>query len=158
MSDVCSHAPADRRRTPSQVQALVAAAEANWAAEGERMTEPRRRVFEMLLQAGEPVKAYHLMDHYAEGGHAAKPPTVYRALEFLTRKGLVHRIASTNAFVACSSGDVAHTAAFLICSCCGATAEVAPPEHMGLSAAAEDEGFVIDHTTVEILGRCRACR
>ncbi|OYW37449.1 MAG: hypothetical protein B7Z42_10080 [Brevundimonas sp. 12-68-7] len=48
-------------------------------------------------------------------GHIAKPATVYRALEFLDRLGLLHRIASISSYVACSGYAHRHTAAFLIC-------------------------------------------
>src|SRR5690606_22929917 len=100
-------------------------AEARCVRRGERMTDPRRRVLELLLASGEPVKAYDLIAAYGADGQAAKPPTVYRALEFLERQGLAHRIASISAYVACSHGERAHAAAFLICDCCGATEEVA---------------------------------
>jgi Fur family zinc uptake transcriptional regulator len=59
---------------------------------GERMTQPRRRALELLLEAGKPMKAYDLIANFGEDGKAAKPPTVYRALDFLSRQGLAHRI------------------------------------------------------------------
>lgn len=122
------------------------------------MTPPRRRVLELLLEAGEAVKAYDLIARFGEGGVAAKPPTVYRALEFLERTGLAHRIASISAYVACSVGDRAHAAAFLICDCCGATQEVTPPHGEALQQAAFGAGYLIERTTIEGHGRCPACR
>jgi len=130
-------------------------------AEGERMTAPRRRVLELLLEAGEPVKAYDLIARYGADGQAAKPPTVYRALEFLERKGMAHRIASISAYVACTSpedGDAGHAAAFLICDCCGATEEVTAPTGQTFSLAADAAGYAIERTTIEGHGRCPACR
>jgi len=127
-------------------------------AEGERMTPPRLRVLQMLLAAGEPVKAYDLIARFGENGQPAKPPTVYRALEFLERKGLAHRIASISAYVACTSGSADHAAAFLICDCCGATAEVSAPVTDALTRAADAAGYAIDRTTIEAHGRCPACR
>jgi len=127
------------------------------------MTAPRRRVLELLLTAGEPVKAYDLIARYGLEGQAAKPPTVYRALEFLERKGMAHRIASISAYVACTAvedGDGAgtHAAAFLICDCCGATQEVPAPVGQSFALAAEAAGYVIERTTIEGHGRCSACR
>ena len=52
------------------------------------------------------------------------PITVYRALDFLRDNGLVHRIESRNAFVACVNnhgGD--DLVVFLICERCGAVGE-----------------------------------
>ena len=67
----------------------------------ERLTAPRRRVLELLLESDGPMKAYDLIAAYGEGGEPAKPPTVYRALEFLERLGFAHRIESLNAYVPC---------------------------------------------------------
>ena len=101
-------------------------AEARCAQTQERLTTPRRRVLELLLQAGQPVKAYDLISTYAVDGPPAKPPTVYRALDFLEKQGFAHRIESLNAYVACRKEADGHAAAFLICDCCGVTREIEP--------------------------------
>ena len=144
--------------SPGQITCALDAAEGRCLAGGERLTPPRRRVLQLLLEAGEAVKAYDLIARYGPDGVAAKPPTVYRALEFLERNGLAHRIASISAYVACSVGDRAHAAAFLICDCCGATVEVTPPEGEALRRAAETAGYALTRTTIEGHGRCSACR
>ena len=122
------------------------------------MPARRLRVWGLMLAAGEPVKAYDLIARFGEDGRPAKPPTVYRALEFLERKGLAHRIASISAYVACTSGAAAHAAAFLICDCCGATEEIPSSIAGGLNQAAADVGYQIERTTIEAHGRCPACR
>ena len=161
MGAACDHDHSDSRPGPAEVEQAIVSVEARCAAEGERMTAPRRRVLELLLAAGEPVKAYDLIARYGVDGQAAKPPTVYRALEFLERRGVVHRIASISAYVACtaSAGDApAHAAAFLICDCCGATREVTGPDQGAMAAAASAAGYAIARTTIEAHGRCAACR
>lgn len=157
MGDACSHHDKSSGLSgPALAQALDAA-ESRSAEAGERMTAPRRRVLELLLAAGEPVKAYDLISAYGADGQAAKPPTVYRALEFLEGQGLAHRIASISAYVACSAGDMAHAAAFLICDCCGATREVAAPSG-DLIATAAKAGYAIERVAIEGHGRCADCR
>lgn len=158
MAAHCDHDHPDAGLSAAEIARALAAAEARCAEQGERMTAPRRRVLEMLLESGEAVKAYDLIARYGTDGVAAKPPTVYRALEFLEKTGMAHRIASISAYVACSVGDKAHAAAFLICDCCGATEEIAPPEGDALRHAAEVAGYAIEHTTIEAHGRCPACR
>ena len=111
---------------------------------------------ELLLNAGAPVKAYDLMAAFDEGGAQAKPPTVYRALEFLETVGLVHRIAGINAFIACDGHAAVHTAAFLICDCCG-SAEEFDPETGSINAVAEANAFTVRGVTLEVRGRCRWC-
>jgi len=123
----------------------------------QKLTPPRRRVLELLLEAGQPVKAYDLIAAYSDGGAPAKPPTVYRALEFLSKQGFAHRIESLNAYVACRRGEGGHAAAFLICDCCGATREFAssatPFEALGDAA-----GYALTGVTIEAHGLCADCR
>jgi len=158
MGDACDHHHHDGPPDAAEVARATAAAGSRLSAEGERMTPARLRVLELLLAAGEPVKAYDLIARFGATGRPAKPPTVYRALEFLERMGLAHRIASISAYVACTSDAPDHAAAFLICDCCGATTEVSAPVAGDLGRAAEAAGYVIARTTIEAHGRCQACR
>ncbi|HWQ85165.1 Fur family transcriptional regulator [Brevundimonas sp.] len=157
MSEHCHHHHDDGPPAAAEVARAMDEADRRLTAEGERMTPARLRVLELLLAAGEPVKAYDLIARFGDDGQPAKPPTVYRALEFLERKGLAHRIASISAYVACTSGSVDHAAAFLICDCCGATQEVSAPVAGDLGRAAETAGYAIVRTTIEAHGRCPAC-
>lgn len=128
---------------------------------GERMTSSRLRTYELILEANGPIKAYDVIDRFHPDG-AAKPPTVYRALSFLEQMGLIHRIESLNAFVACDTHDrhahSGHTAGFLLCECCGQSAEIAIPNRTEIEASAAKTGFTINHITLEARGLCQACR
>lgn len=123
----------------------------------ERLTSPRRRVLELLLSADQPLKAYDLIAAYGEAGEPAKPPTVYRALEFLERLGFAHRIESLNAYVPCRLAGDGHQAAFLICDCCGATQEF-EPDFSAQRLAAAAAGYAVSGITLEARGLCPACR
>jgi Fur family zinc uptake transcriptional regulator len=123
----------------------------------ERLTAPRRRVLEMLLKANAPQKAYDLIAAFGESGEPAKPPTVYRALEFLERLGFAHRIESLNAYVPCRLDGTGHAAAFLICDCCGAAEEFEPDFAPGRAAAAA-KGYAVKSVTLEARGLCPACQ
>lgn len=158
MGEACDHHKTDTGLSGKALTGALGAAEARCERRGERMTAPRRRVLELLLASGEPVKAYDLIAAFGDDGQAAKPPTVYRALEFLERQGLAHRIASISAYVACSHGDRAHAAAFLICDCCGAAVEVSPPDAAGLEREASQEGYVLERVAIEGHGLCGVCR
>ena len=152
----CTHDHA-LRRSQDEVSGALLEAESRVAGAGGMCTEPRRRVYELLLEAGAPVKAYDLMEAYADD-RTAKPPTVYRALEFLERQGLAHRIESLSAYVACRRGDGGHAAAFLICDCCGRTDEVEAPVSEALKQVAADRGYALQSVAIEAHGRCAACR
>jgi Fur family zinc uptake transcriptional regulator len=122
-----------------------------------RLTAPRRRVLELLLGADAPLKAYDLIAAFGTSGEPAKPPTVYRALEFLERLGFAHRIESLNAYVPCRLDAEGHRAAFLICDCCGAAEEFEPDFAAQLAAAAA-AGYTVRTVTLEARGACAACR
>ena len=154
----CSHAGESKPVNEAALQGALADAESRCSDAQERLTGPRRRVLELLLRAGGPAKAYDLIAGFGEGGVAAKPPTVYRALDFLEKQGFVHRIESLNAYVACKRVGETHSAAFLICDCCGATREVAPFSSKNIGALFAGSGYDIHALTVEARGLCAACQ
>lgn len=138
----------------------MADAEAHCAAQGARLTPMRRQVLGALLSGHKPLGAYEIIEHLARDGTRAAPITVYRALDFLLEHGLVHRIASRNAFVACIHNHAAsESVVFLICERCGAVGEAlsAPLQH-ALASAAEKAGFVPRLPVIEISGLCAHCR
>jgi Fur family zinc uptake transcriptional regulator len=158
MSTTCDHAHDHDHALSDAAKAMrLDAAQALCVEAGERMTTSRLRTYELILEAGGPIKAYDVIDRFHPDG-AAKPPTVYRALSFLEQMGLIHRIESLNAFVACDTRDHAHTAAFLLCDCCGSSEEIAIPSVPEIEATAARTGFQVKHVTLEAHGLCQACQ
>ena len=154
----CGHDHHHHGVAGAALAAELDAAEARCVAADQRLTAPRRRVLELLLGAGQPVKAYDLISAFGGEGPPAKPPTVYRALDFLEKQGFAHRIESLNAYVACRKEADGHAAAFLICDCCGAAREVEPRLGDDLAHQAEHAGYEIQAVTVEAHGLCQSCR
>jgi Fur family zinc uptake transcriptional regulator len=139
--------------------AQIEEAERRCTAAGESFTPLRRRVLELLLDQHGPAKAYDLLPLLDSDKGTAKPPTIYRALEFLVRVGLAHRIESLNAFVACDVGACARSTIFLICEKCGAAEEFdAGHALVDLTDAAKRDGFAINRTMIEASGVCSACQ
>jgi Fur family transcriptional regulator, zinc uptake regulator len=135
-------------------------AEALCAERGQRLTPMRRRVLEVLATSHRPLGAYDVIEQLGGGGPRPAPITVYRALDFLMENGLVHRIASRNAFLACVHNHAFGAAvAFLICERCGAVGE-APARAVGdtIAAAARGAGFAPKMSVIEITGLCSHCR
>ena len=134
-------------------------AEAVCAARKTRLTEIRRQVLATVWQNHVPIGAYDILSKLNGDGGRTAPMAVYRALEFLMDHGLVHRIASLNAFIGCAhTGDDAHAAQFLICRSCGITAELeSAPLKRALAQAVAERGFTIDSQIVEISGVCPHC-
>lgn len=137
----------------------VAAAEALAVKSAVRLTPLRRRVLELICASHAPVGAYDLLERLGnEREGKAAPPTVYRALEFLLGHGLIHRINSLNAYVACFGPHRPHDACLFICERCRTVDE---SEAQGLRRAIDREataaGFSVRHQTIEVSGLCRAC-
>ena len=133
-------------------------AEKRCVAAGESLTPLRRRVLELLLDQHGPAKAYDLLP-LLDGEKTAKPPTIYRALDFLVRMGLAHRLESLNAFVACDVGACARSTIFLICEKCGGAEEFdAGHALVDLTDAARKDGFAIRRTMIEASGLCSTCQ
>ena len=123
-----------------------------------RFTALRERVLEIVWQSHRPLGAYTILDTLAGEGRSPAPPTVYRALDFLLEQGLVHRLASLNAFIGCARPGHPGTGQFLICRDCGAAAELNDAgieREIGRSASAR--GFAAHHHTIEVSGLCRNC-
>jgi Fur family zinc uptake transcriptional regulator len=151
------------RRTES----LLDRAEAICGRRGANLTELRRHVLGLVLDAASPTGAYELLDRLRQTRRGAAPPTVYRALDFLLEQGLVHRVERLSAFVGCVAGCTAdpdgeshtHAAQFLICGECGRVIEM-QDHHVSavLARAAKDAGFSILSATIEAEGLCSTCR
>jgi Fur family transcriptional regulator, zinc uptake regulator len=125
---------------------------------GTRMTDPRRRVLSLLVDARTPLKAYDLIAKAGADGGAVKPPTVYRALEFLCQIGVIHRIEQDATYVACSHLGHGDLAALFVCDVCHGVTEVHVEsiEHQ-LTQAAKATGFALSHIVIEGRGQCQAC-
>jgi len=132
-------------------------------AEREMLTKNQLCVLQKLERASGPLSAYTLLDQLREQGFRA-PLQVYRALDTLVKAGLVHRLESLNAFVACAEQhDHAHThgagmTAFAICDKCGQVTElsdIAMGKRLGEWVGAS--GFVAKRAVIEFRGTCAKC-
>ncbi|HSS65815.1 MAG TPA: Fur family transcriptional regulator [Gammaproteobacteria bacterium] len=143
----------------SCIDQAMANAAAVCAERGARLTVLRRRVLEILWRSHRPLGAYEILEVLSREGRSSAPPTVYRALDFLLGNGLVHRIASRNAYVGCSRPGHSDAGQFLICEACGVAAEVNNAQlEQAIGSTAESVDFAASEHTVEISGRCPNCR
>lgn len=155
--DDCAHA-AERA---SQAPQALSEAERICRDRGVRLTTIRRQVLESLYDTHRPLGAYDLAESLAaRTRRRIAPITVYRALEFLLEQGLIHRLVTRNAFVACphqhGRRDVV---AFLICEKCGGVDEAALPSvNAALDGILKKGRFVPREQIVEIAGLCAHCQ
>ena len=152
----CTDPDCRGRHSPRERVALAASI---CAGRGVQMTALRRRILELLWASGRPTGAYELIEAVTRrDSRPVGPPTVYRALEFLTGQGLVSRIESLNAYVPCAHPERDHDCLFFICSRCRSSVELEDPRIGGLLAEdAAALGFVATGRTVEVEGMCAQC-
>ncbi len=126
---------------------------------GVRLTSQRERVYEIIASSKRAISAYELLDMLRETEPQAKPPTVYRALDFLLSQGFVHKVESANSFIACClPGHEQHCSQLLICDVCSAVEECHTDDlSSALQEKASNLGFSVSHHVVETHGVCHAC-
>ena len=143
-----------KRKAKASVRALQQFGKEN----GHRITPPREYAMEIVASADRPMTAYDVLDALSQKLDKPKPPTAYRALEFLVQHGFIHRIESLNAYVACAEDHKHRGSQFIICESCGRVEEV----HLchvpdGLKKQADSKGFTLSHWNAELHGVCGKC-
>lgn len=124
---------------------------------GGALTPLRQTVLTFLLEADRPIKAYDMLQKLRDD-RSAKPPTIYRTLDFLIEMGLAHRIESLNAFVPCGHWDHGHAAVFLLCDGCGSAGELHAGEaYKKLAHDVAGVSFKMRSAVIEVRGLCQAC-
>ncbi len=135
-------------------EARIAAAEHRASQAGSALTPIRRHIYEILLQAEEPLGAYDIVG-CLDGVGCARPTTAYRALDWLEDLGLARKIRSVSKYVALKSGPSDAPLAFIICQECGTTEQIAlGSESQELLSVFETKGFQTLNPTIEVSGRC----
>ncbi|MFZ4833366.1 zinc uptake transcriptional repressor Zur [Rouxiella sp. Mn2063] len=124
-----------------------------------RLTPQRLEVLRLMIQQPGAISAYDLLDLLRVVEPQAKPPTVYRALDFLLEQGFIHRVESANSYVLCHHfEEPSHTSALFICDRCGlVTEKTTEGIEERLATLANDSGFALRHSVVEAHGLCREC-
>ena len=125
---------------------------------GVQLTPIRHKVLELIWESHKAVKAYELLDRLKPLQQAAKPATIYRALDFLIEQGLIHRVESLNAFVGCRCSGHQHEQLLLICKRCDEVEERSAQEVMSaLSHEFKQAGFTVHSKAIEVHGICAKC-
>lgn len=133
------------------------AAKAVCAQQGSKLTQLREDVLTLVWQSHKPLGAYEVLDALSKKtNRRTAPPTVYRALDFLQTQGLVHRLATLNAYIGCCHPEKPHSSQFLICRGCGVTVEVHNTQSEQI--VNHTHGFKIDSVSIEATGLCPICQ
>lgn len=126
-----------------------------------RLTRNERLVLDVLSAQDGPMKAYPLLAALKEHGVKA-PMTVYRALDRLEAKGLIHKLDGMNAFIICNHDEPHPLQVFLVCVKCNKAEEVEEAKVAGFNwpsarTLAGAKGFAAQTARMEIRGVCAEC-
>lgn len=95
---------------------------------GAKLTFKRSEVLKTLLQAKRPLSAYELVERLKEeSGHSMQPMSAYRMLDLFVELDLVHKLNSSNKYIACAHLGCEHRHQdqyFVVCQSCGKAQEV----------------------------------
>lgn len=140
------------------VSHALSEAEQLCAERGVRLTDTRKRVLELVWGSHKAAKTYDILAVLEKENSAAKPPTVYRALDFLLEQGLVHKVESLRAFVGCSHPEQKHICHFLICDECEQVTESCDNAIAdAVEKRARSVGFSVRRQHLEVHGLCNEC-
>ncbi|MCY4642086.1 MAG: Fur family transcriptional regulator [Gammaproteobacteria bacterium] len=140
------------------IDASMDRAEAACLDRSERFTENRRAVLKLLLTGHRPLGAYEILERFDWKKRRPAPAQIYRALAFLESIGLIHRIASRNAYLACSRPGSHLGTVFLVCEQCEMVAELEGTQmQTAINTLAEQSGFEPHTQVIEVTGLCPEC-
>ncbi len=123
-----------------------------------KFTPIRKKVLDLIWKSHKPIKAYDLLAQLSSQEFIEKPPTVYRALDFLQDNHLIHRIESMNAYIGCNVEHHDSDSKFFICDECNEVEELVEPQvNKSLIAASKKQGFIPNIVNIEIHGTCAQC-
>lgn len=124
-----------------------------------KLTNQRKIVLEIMLKAETAMSAYDLLDLLKQQEPQAKPPTIYRALEFLLEQGFIHKVESSNSYILCPHfSHPNHVSILFICDHCKQISEKHNDDiENHLALLAKQNHFTIKHSIIEIHGICADC-
>ena len=125
----------------------------------ERITKPRIEVLKIIAQSHKPIGAYAILDKLGLVIEQPKPQTVYRAIDFWRKLGLIHNIESLNAYTLCQLGYKHEGSQFMLCDSCGKAIETPVNDiPKALRNNMINESFTPSEWTMEIHGSCSSCQ
>jgi len=142
---------------------IVEIAERECKAHGIPITSKRVNVLSILLLSKKAVSAYELAESYKKTFDEPVPViTVYRVLDFLQSKSLVHKLETANKFVVCTHNDCNHkhpASQFLICDQCLTVKELSMSQvkYEELKRTIELAGFHLNSPQLEMNCICNSC-
>ncbi len=122
------------------------------------LTPIRKKVLEIIASNHKPARAYDILAKLKNEGFSDKPPTVYRALDFLIANKIIHKLNTINAYVACFNNDAENISCFLICEKCHFIQEFQDKKLIkAISDIGKNKKINIKNVNLEMMFKCDEC-
>ncbi|MDX1838771.1 transcriptional repressor [Legionella taurinensis] len=123
-------------------------------------TSLRKNVLYILWRSNKPLKAYDIVEQLLQFNANAKPPAVYRVLDYFVALGLVHKIESIQSYSLCQEHEKKHHCELLmVCNQCHTVAEVYDADlHALIKQLGLKQQFALQEDSIEIKGLCEPCQ
>lgn len=124
------------------------------------ITPLRKEVLSIFWQNSHPLKAYTVLDKLQQIRPSAKPPTVYRVLDYLTQMDIVHRVEGTQSYMLClNQTEHEHSKQILlVCQNCQDIQEISDSNiQKSINNLTRTSHFSVSHSVIEIYGTCQIC-
>ena len=115
-------------------------------------------ILTFLLANHKAFGAYDIVEHVSKLGKRVQAIQVYRSLDKLMELGVVHKLRTKNAFIACFGEGECVSQQFFICDVCDDVSEIQSNKlNTSIQDAARKNDFSVKLPSVEVLGICSEC-
>ena len=149
---------------PPDIEEIIKKFQEACASAGTEYTQKRKNVLMVLLASTVPLSAYEIAESYKARFQESIPVmSVYRMLDFLVQRKLVHKLETAAQYISCTHIACDHqheTPQFLICDQCGNVKEVGIKKTTieELERSIQNTGFMLTHKQLELHGICAQCQ
>ena len=147
----------------AKAERILRSAEDICSKEGVRFTPKRKEIFKVMLREKKALSAYEIADKVKDLADVSVPVmSIYRALEFLEKRGLVHKIISINRYSVCSHISCEHKHVMprlAVCTKCQSVDEIASNHSIqkSLQKGLNEIDFQMESRQIELVGLCSKC-
>ncbi len=125
------------------------------------LTPLRTEVMNTFIKKGSSLKANEVINYVNTKRSNTKPIVIYRVLNFLVEKKVLHKIQSQNIFILCTDNVCSQNSGnkiFLSCKNCKQIKEIGDKVFLEkIKNLCSSNNFTLKDSTIELNGYCNNC-
>jgi Fur family zinc uptake transcriptional regulator len=124
------------------------------------LTPLREKVLNLFINSQNSLKAYNIITTI-NNDRDTKPIVIYRILNLLLKKNIIHKLQSNNTFILCDNKFCYHNdgvVVFLLCNNCHKIIEIENTQLLdNIKILCTEKSFKLTDSNIEINGLCYTC-